>query len=553
MSKNNQTFKITAIVTSVVVMIIAFIGINEYKEFKSDYKSYIHSLHKLNESYILGNDIDLYSDDYTNVIEIEEKYQGRMFNSAFKKIQEDNAEFVGEIEKKRQEEIRNNNIVKNQRSEIENNRTEVERSEHERLEKERSEAARLEKERLERERKEKERIELENSEAARIEKERLEREREWSKKEEAKYASFNILTEPPGADIYLDGKKHGQSPMNISKVAIGKHILKIEKAGCPPLIKEINVVDNKIINISEKLSTGKEIVITTGIKCDSIYVDDVFIGISPITVFVTYGNHEISAKRNNLVVKERMTLNFNDTSKRIDLSFFDNNNKNIVVNNVTFTMIAVKGGSFKMGNISTSSKIDETPSHNVNLSDFYIGETEVTQELWESVMGYNPSRFKEANRPVERVSWDECQLFINKLNQITGEIFRLPTEAEWEYAARGGDRSNGHKFAGSSNIEHVAWYDDNSSNRTHIVKTKDPNELGIYDMSGNIAEWCQDWYGYYEEITQTNPTGPSNGLGRVIRGGSWNSYGEHCRVLYRYYHAPSNWHSNYGFRIVMLP
>ena len=177
MSKNNQTFKITAIVTSVVVMIIAFIGINEYKEFKSDYKSYIHSLHKLNESYILGNDIDLYSDDYTNVIEIEEKYQGRMFNSAFKKIQEDNAEFVGEIEKKRQEEIRNNNIVKNQRSEIENNRTEVERSEHERLEKERSEAARLEKERLERERKEKERIELENSEAARIEKERLERER----------------------------------------------------------------------------------------------------------------------------------------------------------------------------------------------------------------------------------------------------------------------------------------------------------------------------------------------------------------------------------------
>lgn len=177
MSKNNQTFKITAIVTSVVVMIITFIGINEYKEFKSDYKSYIHSLHKLNESYILGNDIDIYSDDYTNVIEIEEKYQGRMFNSAFKKIQEDNAEFVGEIEKKRQEEIRNNNIVKNQRSEIENNRTEVERSEHERLEKERSEAARLEKERLERERKEKERIELENSEAARIEKERLERER----------------------------------------------------------------------------------------------------------------------------------------------------------------------------------------------------------------------------------------------------------------------------------------------------------------------------------------------------------------------------------------
>ena len=208
MSKNNQTFKITAIVTSVVVMIIAFIGINEYKEFKSDYKSYIHSLHKLNESYILGNDIDIYSDDYTNVIEIEEKYQGRMFNSAFKKIQEDNAEFVGEIEKKRQEEIRNNNIVKNQRSEIENNRTEVERSEHERLEKERSEAARLEKERLERERKEKERIELENSEAARIEKERLERERmEQERMEQERRKRERLEAEKREVDSLLEERR----------------------------------------------------------------------------------------------------------------------------------------------------------------------------------------------------------------------------------------------------------------------------------------------------------------------------------------------------------
>ena len=208
MSKNNQTFKITAIVTSVVVMIIAFIGINEYKEFKSDYKSYIHSLHKLNESYILGNDIDIYSDDYTNVIEIEEKYQGRMFNSAFKKIQEDNAEFVGEIEKKRQEEIRNNNIVKNQRSEIENNRTEVERSEHERLEKERSEAARLEKERLERERKEKERIELENSEAARIEKERLERERmEQERMEQERRKRERLEAEKREVDRLLEERR----------------------------------------------------------------------------------------------------------------------------------------------------------------------------------------------------------------------------------------------------------------------------------------------------------------------------------------------------------
>ena len=142
---------------------------------------------------------------------------------------------------------------------------------------------------------------------------------------------------------------------------------------------------------------------------------------------------------------------------------------------------------------------DESPVHSVTLSSYYMGETEVTQALWKAVMGNNPSRFKGDNLPVENVSWNDCQEFIRKLKQKTGKNFRLPTEAEWEYAARGGKKSNGYKYSGSNNIGSVAWYDDNSSNQIHAVKGKRLNELGLYDMSGNVWEWCSDWYGQYLE------------------------------------------------------
>jgi formylglycine-generating enzyme required for sulfatase activity len=175
---------------------------------------------------------------------------------------------------------------------------------------------------------------------------------------------------------------------------------------------------------------------------------------------------------------------------------------------------------------------DEKPAHSVTLSDYYIGETEVTQELWEAVMGTNPSNFKGSKKPVESISWNDCQKFIKKLNKITGKNFRLPTEAEWEYAARGGNKSNGYKYSGSNTIGNVSCYDDNSY-YTHDVKTKQANELGIYDMSGNVWEWCQDWCGNYSSGSQTNPTGPLSGSSRVNRGGSWGSFAERCRVSYR--------------------
>lgn len=228
------------------------------------------------------------------------------------------------------------------------------------------------------------------------------------------------------------------------------------------------------------------------------------------------------------------------------------------VNGVTFKMIKVEGGTFSMGATSeqgSSYDSDEKPVHSVTLSDYYIGETEVTQELWQAVMGNNPSYFSGNNpqRPVENVSWNDCQDFIKKLNQLTGKTFRLPTEAEWEYAARGGKKSKGYKYSGSNNIGDVAWYDGNSSDRTYNVKTKLANELGIYDMSGNVYEWCQDWYGDYSSSSQTNPAGPSSGSYRVLRGGGWYSNAARCRVSFRYYDSPGGRSRNLGLRVVCLP
>ena len=214
-----------------------------------------------------------------------------------------------------------------------------------------------------------------------------------------------------------------------------------------------------------------------------------------------------------------------------------------VVNGVEFRMVAVEGGTFQMGATpeQQSQYGDEKPVHQVTLSSFSIGETEVTQELWEAVMGSNPSYFKSNNKlPVERVSRDDCQAFIGKLNELTGQFFRLPTEAEWEFAARGGNNSKGYKYSGSNSIGEVAWYNGNSSEKTHEVATKSPNELGLYDMSGNVNEWCQDWYGSYSSSSQTNPTGPSSGSYPVCRGGCWDAHFSHCRNSSRNFSSSSS-------------
>jgi len=227
---------------------------------------------------------------------------------------------------------------------------------------------------------------------------------------------------------------------------------------------------------------------------------------------------------------------------------------------VGIEMIFVKGGTFAMGCTAEQNNCsdDEKPVHNVTLNDFYLGKYEITQKQWEQVMANNPSKFKGDSLPVENVSWNDARLFIatlNLMNTMAGKKYRFPTEAEWEYAARGGLKSSGYMYSGSNNINDVAWYESNSDDKTNHVETKIANELGIYNMSGNVSEWVNDWYDkeYYQKSLQANPKGPNLGSGRVYRGGGWYLEAEHCRVSFRANYAPNNHFEYLGFRLALSP
>ncbi len=217
-------------------------------------------------------------------------------------------------------------------------------------------------------------------------------------------------------------------------------------------------------------------------------------------------------------------------------------------------MVAVEGGTFMMGSPKNERErsYDEN-QHQVILSNYHIGKYEVTQALWKSVMGNNPSSFKGDNLPVEQVSWNDCQQYIEKLNQLTGKKYSLPTEAQWEFAARGGTSSLGYRYAGSKKLNEIAWHWGNSGSNTHPVGQKQPNELGLHDMNGNVLEWCQDWYGSYPNTVQTDPLGPLSGSYRVNRGGHWGNVAQDCRVAFRHSSTPSESDLNLGFRLVFSP
>ena len=263
-------------------------------------------------------------------------------------------------------------------------------------------------------------------------------------------------------------------------------------------------------------------------------------------------------KKTNLILTAMLAIALCFTACSSD----DNDNAPKItetVNGVTFEMVAVDGGTFTMG--GTSEQGDdiyperELPTHSVTLSSFVIGKHEVTQGLWMAVMGSYPGTAPSDtygigdNYPVYNVSWDDVQTFITKLNELTGESYRLPTDAEWEYAARGGKQSMGYKYSGSNTVGDVAWYSENSGVKTNPVGTKQANELGIYDMSGNVWEWCADWYGAYTADAVSNPTGSTSGSFRVNRGGSWHLNARLVRVSVRNSSPPSNRNDYLGFRL----
>ncbi|ETR67126.1 MAG: hypothetical protein OMM_05309 [Candidatus Magnetoglobus multicellularis str. Araruama] len=218
--------------------------------------------------------------------------------------------------------------------------------------------------------------------------------------------------------------------------------------------------------------------------------------------------------------------------------------------------IPIPGGCFEMGcgSWSHDGDLDKKPVHRVCVSSFYMARYEVTQNQWQTIMGSNPSHFSRCggNCPVEKVSWSDVQNFIKRLNMKSRlQGFRLPTEAEWEYACRSGGKNE--LYCGGGNIDVLGWYGNNSRLKTHPVGLKQPNGLGLYDMSGNVWEWCSDWYGNYPDISVTDPGGASSGSYRVIRGGGWSGYAQYCRSAERSSGSPGSRHYYLGLRLSRTP
>ena len=315
--------------------------------------------------------------------------------------------------------------------------------------------------------------------------------------------NLSVNYKPFGADVYVDGKKLGQSPRVFNGLLIGNHQVEVRKEGYATDRKTVIISEGQTANIMGTLSS-----LASGLASNSN------------SASVTSGSNEISIP---------------------------------VKNGITIDMVKVEAGTFMMGATSEMQKPynDEKPVHQVTLTnDYYMGKYEVTQALWQAVMGRNPSKSKGGNLPVEHVSWKDCQKFISKLNSMTGRKFRLPTEAEWEYAARGGRKSKGYQYSGSSDVFDVAWCNWVGFG-AQPVGTKQANELGLYDMAGNVQEWCQDWYGYYDSLSQTNPTGAVSGSQRVRRGGDYMDNAKDCRSSTRRDGAPGDRYSFLGLRLVL--
>ena len=373
-----------------------------------------------------------------------------------------------------------------------------------------------------------------------------------------------VNSTPVGASITLDGQPVGQTPRQITQLLVGTHSVKLTKPGYADYVATVTLEEGKTANLTATLQNVVQVSIICNVPTAKIYCDGTYLGTGSGTYPLSMGSHTLIATADNYKdYSAPIQVTSATTSHIINLQP-KSNDRTITVGGVTFKMVYVEGGTFTMGATSEQgdeAHSDEKPTHSVSLSSYYIGETEVTQALWHAVMGSEPTYNggwedqygRGSNYPAYRVSYEDCQAFIRKLNNLTAKIFRLPTEAEWEYAARGGNKSRGYKYSGSNTLSDVAWNYDNSGNKTHPVKIKSPNELGLYDMSGNVWEWCQDWYDDYSSSSQTNPKGPSTGSNRVYRGGGWLVSARNCRVSLRGSGSPSSRYYYIGLRLVMEP
>lgn len=386
------------------------------------------------------------------------------------------------------------------------------------------------------------------------------------------YGEADINSSPAMADIYIDGEKVGQTPQILSRLYVGEHNLQLSKEGYSDYIDIISIQEGKTFQLSPTLEPiSSQISISSNNPKATLYIDDKDYGRASGKKNIASGIHtvrltaegwedytgtiNVTDKQNrfHFSMKESKPKELSQTTlKGIVFDLTEKKNKEIKIGKVAFNMIYIEGGTFLMGSEDEEMPGWEKPVHSVTLSSYYLGETEVTQELWNSIMKKenNPSELKGDKQPVNNCSWDECQEFISKLNQRTGLNFRLPTEAEWEYAACGGEKSNGYIYSGSSILRDMAWFEQNTT-KQHEVKTKSPNELGLYDMSGNVCEWCNDRYGTYSSAPQENPKGADVGEERVIRGGSWAHEAIYCRNKSRLSGLPTDKIPIIGLRLAL--
>jgi formylglycine-generating enzyme required for sulfatase activity len=347
-----------------------------------------------------------------------------------------------------------------------------------------------------------------------------------------------VMSNPPEAGIYIDGKNYGKTPAIIQELLVGDYEVVLKKAGFADTKGKVLIKNNETTQLNLTLHTET---IPTQVKTPEPEIAE--------------------AEPEQKPEKETQRPDKKDDVKPEEVVKPEAKDK-ILSDDFGIEMVLVKGGTFTMG-CTPEQKRDcwpnEEPAFEVTLSDFYIGKYEITQKQWREIMGSNP-RYLYFTRcddcPVESVSWEDAQEFIGKLNQKTGKNYRLPTEAEWEFTARGGKSAASppaNRFSGSDRIRDVAHYYDNSRNKTNKVGSLQPNELGIYDMSGNVSEWCSDWYASYKNSAKTNPQGPASGTQRVVRGGSWGNDSRSCRVTYRENRNPKESYSRIGFRLALTP
>ena len=391
-----------------------------------------------------------------------------------------------------------------------------------------------------------------------------------------KTGNADIVTTPMDAAVYVNGEKKGTSPLTLDDLLIGEYTLKLQKEGYGTVTKTIKIKEDESITVEETLPDGKEVTLTSTPEGAKVYIDGKLQGNTPLQKTLSFGTHNIKMINGEQVVNNKIDISQSGKEKiEFDVSEFEN--FTLDKKGISIDMIAVEGGTYRMGCTEEQSNCDddEKPAHSVTVDDFTISKYEITNRQFADFMNaidanrngsyngteyldmddrdcqinyrwgqFEPESGKE-NHPVIKVTWYGAKAFCEYYGG------RLPTEAEWEFAARGGNSATVTEYAGSDNIDEVAWYSGNSGEHTHEVGTKSPNELGIYDMSGNVYEWCNDWYDndYYSSSPRDNPQGPEGSKYKVLRGGSWNYSANDCRVAVRDDDFPSYPIGDVGFRV----